>query len=142
LRFSTNSVARKERGIEMLKAALGDLIGTALTSVSSVEQALNRARESVPTKKHAKDDVPPDVVAAVLRQFYDQHYRAWMDSPIPALDGQSPKQAVCTKRGKDDVVALLKTMENMEARRGRESGEPTYDFGWLWRELGLAARRK
>jgi hypothetical protein len=142
LTLSTNSVARSERGIEMLRAALGDLAGTPLTSLSDVRQALDRARESVPTKQNAKDEVPPDVAAAFTRQFYDQHYHGWVDAPIPALDGRSPKQAVRTKRGKDEVVALLKTMENMEARRCRESGQPPYDFGWLWQELGLATRRR
>jgi hypothetical protein len=141
LTLSNNSVARNERGIEMLKAALGDLAGNALTSLSDVQQALDRARESAPTKRNIRDEVPPDVAAAVMRQFFDKHYHAWVDAPIPALDGLSPKQAVRTKRGKDDVVALLKTMENMVARRCRESGQPPYDFGWLWQELGLATRR-
>jgi hypothetical protein len=141
LTLSTNSVARSERGIEMLKAALGDLAGTPLTSLSDVQQTLDRARESAPTKQDAGDEIPPDVAAAFMRQFYDQHYHAWVDAPIPALDGRSPRQAVRTKRGKDEVVALLKTLENMEARRCRESGQPPYDFGWLWQELGLAARR-
>ena len=36
----------------------------------------------------------------------------------------------------------LKHIKNMEARRCNASGEPAYDFGWVWQELGLAARRQ
>lgn len=142
LSFNTNSVARKERGIAILKAALGDLIGTALTSLTNVEDALNRARETALTATGAADAIPPEVAANFLRQFYDQHYREWIGMPLPALDGRSPKEAVRTKRGEDEVVALLKSVENMDARRCRASGEPPYDFDWLWQELGVAARRR
>ena len=142
LSFTTNSLARKERGNEILKAALGELIGTGLTSLTNVQDALNRAREKTSTKTDADDEVPSEVAADVLRQFYDQHYREWIGMPLPALDGRSPKEAVRTKRGEDEVVALLKSIENMDARRCRASGEPPYDFGWLWKELGIATRRR
>ena len=142
LSFSTNSLARKERGNEILKAALGDLIGTGLTSLTKVHDALNRARESASTKTRADDGVPPEVAADVLRQFYDQHYREWVGMPLPALDGRSPKEAVRTKRGEDEVVALLKSVENMDARRCRASGELPYEFSGLWKELGISTRRR
>ena len=142
LTLSTNSVARKERGIEILKAALGDLIGTALTSLTNVEDALKRARETASTKAATRDEISPAVAAAAMRQFYDQHYREWIDTPLPVLDGRSPKEAVRTKDGEDEVVALLKRVENMEARRSGASGETPYDFGWLWQQLGIGTRRR
>ncbi len=142
LRFSTNSLARKERGNEILTAALGNLIGAGLTSLTNVQDALNRARETASTKAGTDDSVPPEVAADVLRQFYNQHYCEWIGMPLPALDGRSPKDAVRTKSGEDEVVALLKTVENMDARRCRASGEPPYDFSWLWSELGIATRRQ
>ena len=142
LTFSTNSLARKERGNVVLKEALGDLIGAGLTSLTNVQDALDLARETRSTRKVAKDEVPPEVAAGVVRQFFDQHYREWISMPLPSLDGLSPKEAVRTKRGEDDVVALLKTVENMEARRSREAGQPPYDFSWLWEDLGIASRRR
>lgn len=144
LNFSTNSLARKEQGVEILKTALGDLIGTALTSLTNVEDALKRSRGREPKAPSAKADwsdlMPPDIAAAAIKQYLDQYYRKWIDLPVPALDGRSPKEAVRTKDGKDEVVALLKHIENMEARRCNASGEPAYDFGWVWQELGLAAQ--
>ena len=142
LRFTTNSLQRKERGNEILTAALGKLIGIGLTSLTNVQDALNRAREKSSTTTDADDDVLPEVPADVLRQYYDQHYREWIDMPLPAFDGRSPKEAVRTKRGEDEVVAMLKTLENMESRRSNAADEPPYDFSWLWEQLGIAARRR
>ncbi|MFM7459974.1 MAG: hypothetical protein ACKO15_03930 [Burkholderiales bacterium] len=61
---------------------------------------------------------------------------------MPSLDGLSPRQAVTTESGQNAVVALLKSLENMAARQSQQSSQPPYDFGWLWLELGLAARRR
>jgi hypothetical protein len=40
------------------------------------------------------------------------------------------------------VVAWLKTLENHSAKR--PAGDPIgeYDFGWMWRELGVEALRQ
>jgi hypothetical protein len=35
------------------------------------------------------------------------------------------------------VTALLKDMESLAAR-DRLEGRPSYDFGWMWAELGLS----
>ena len=142
LQLSTNSVARMERGSEMLRAALGELVGAGLSDITSVEDALKKHRAAPAQQAHPESAIPPEVAAEIGRQFHDRHYRAWIDMRLPALDGLSPRQAVRTKHGRDEVVALLKQVENMEARSSRKSGQPPYDFGWLWQELGLAGRRR
>jgi hypothetical protein len=67
---------------------------------------------------------------------YDEHYRGWLDEPIPALDGKTPREAVRTKRGRERVAELLREIENM-GERDRLEGRPAYDPGWMWEELGL-----
>ena len=141
LQLSTNSVARMKRATELLERALGQEISAGLTSLTPAQGALRQAGERRPTKAGDADGIPPEVVAKITRQFFDRHYRDWMDTALPILDGRSPRQAVSTERGQDEVVALLKSIENMETRQSQKSGQPPYDFGWLWQELGLAARR-
>ena len=86
--------------------------------------------------------LPPEAERAILRQLMDEHYRGLLDQPIPALGGMSPRRAVRTARGREKVVAWLKTLENHSARR--PAGDPLgeYDFGWMWHELGVAALRR
>jgi len=66
----------------------------------------------------------------------DKHYRQWIKDRIPALGGKTPRQALRSKKGKKQVIELLKQMENMEESK-RQAGRPCYDFSWLWDELGV-----
>jgi len=46
-----------------------------------------------------------------------------------------------TKKGRQAVIELLKDFEIHEARKAsREGGEP-FDFGFLWKRLGLEKER-
>jgi hypothetical protein len=74
---------------------------------------------------------------AFRRLCHDRHYRARLDAPLPALGGQTPRQAGQTRGGRRRLIALLKDMESHAARE-RLAGRPWYDFGWMWGELGLA----
>ncbi|MBC7622874.1 MAG: DUF2384 domain-containing protein [Aeromicrobium sp.] len=142
LQLSTNSTARMKRATELLEGALGEEISAGLTSLTPARGALRQASERQPNNATDTAKIPLEVVTDTMRQFFDRHYRDWLDSALPALDGRSPRQAVATESGQDEVVALLKTVENMEARQSQKTGQPPYNFGWLWQELGLAARRR
>jgi hypothetical protein len=130
----TNSLQRAERGRELLQSALAGLLGgPPLTAVKSPQDAL-AAGAGAPDDR---DALPPEQEAQIVREFFEQHYRGWLDQEIPALDGQTPRQAVGTAAGRQKVTALLKDIENHEDRRSRAKGDKPFDFGWLWSELGL-----
>ncbi|WP_298855338.1 hypothetical protein [uncultured Ruegeria sp.] len=73
-------------------------------------------------------------------EHIDQHYRDTLGQPIPALDGKTLRQAVCSTAGRKKVINWLKTIEN---RSARQTGSPIaeYDFSWMWDELGLSDYR-
>ena len=54
---------------------------------------------------------------------------------------KTPRAATKTAKGRAAVVVWLKTLENHSGRQ--KPGDPmaSYDFGWLWRELGVKALR-
>ena len=68
-----------------------------------------------------------------MQAFYERHYRGWLDEPLPALDGRTPREAAGLKAARPKLIALLKDMENLSARE-RLDGRPAYDFGWMWGE--------
>ena len=84
----------------------------------------------------ASSDIPPDVAAEVTAQFYDEHYRKWLDMPLPALRGRTPREAASMPTARAKLVSLLKAMENTSERERRE-GRAAYDFAWMWGDLGL-----
>jgi len=134
--LETMSKARAERGRAFVEGLAADAVRYRTTRLESVERALERrpARPARPERPEA--EVPPEVQAEIVGAFYEKHYRGWVDEPLPALRGQTPREAAQSKTGRPRVVALLKDMESLSARE-RLQGRPAYDFGWMWAELGL-----
>ncbi|MBI2527311.1 MAG: SEC-C domain-containing protein [Candidatus Rokubacteria bacterium] len=131
--LETTSQQRAERGRALLEALCGEAVRHRATSLESVERALERRPAKPPREA---DRVPPEVEAEVLGAYYDKHYRDWVDTALPALGGQTPREAAGSKTSRPRVIALLKDMESLSAR-DRLEGRPAYDFGWMWAELGL-----
>ena len=89
------------------------------------------------------DDLPPDVRAGIVREAMDRHYRAILDQPIGMLGGKTPRACARTEAGRQKVATWLKRLES-GGGRARGAGDPmgSYDFGWMWTELGVADLRR
>ena len=133
--FEANSPTRAQRGTAMLAAALGDLVGSPLTEIQTVEQL-----QAAPRRKpdEAAAAIPPEVQEKLVHEVLDQHYRASLDEPTPMLGNVSPRAAARTARGREDLVVWLKHLEN-RSRHTTDRNDPvaTYDFTWMWRELNV-----
>ena len=130
--LETVSSQRAERGRALLEAAAGPAVVYRATSSEGVQRALERR----PARRMRPEDEVPPAAAEVVQAFYERHYRGWLDEPLPALDGGTPREAASRKSARPKVIALLKDMENHSARE-RLEGRPAYDFGWMWGQLGL-----
>lgn len=135
--LTTNSVPRTERGTAMLTACLGDLVGPPLTEILTADQVMAEAADQAP----APSGLSPDAEAEILRETLDAHYRETLDRPIKMVGGVSPRAAVRTAEGQEKVVAWLKHLEN-RSRSNPDDRLASYDFSWMWRELGVLDRRR
>lgn len=136
LRQETNSVPRADR----LRARIGEACGGLVR---------HRTREHADPRVFLKDGaaprrprdephgpIPPSEAGRLVREFKESHYAGWVDLPIPALGGETPREAVRTKEGKRQVDLLLKELENSESRLPEEE---RFDFTGLRKRLGLDA---
>ena len=138
--FSTNSRARAARGQALLAPMLDGLVGAPLTEIETVDQML--AAQPADAAPQARS-IPPEIEAQIVQQMMDQHYRAQLDLPVPALGNVSPREAARSAAGRKRVVEWLKYLENgSESRLAAGNLAGAYDFGWMWAELGVAALRK
>jgi Protein of unknown function (DUF2384) len=69
----------------------------------------------------------------LLRQVKADHWRRWLDQPIPALGGASPRQAARSPDQRAALELLLKEAEHMESRQDGTG----FDLSSVRRELGL-----
>lgn len=52
-------------------------------------------------------DQSDPAIAAALEQFTRTHEQAWLDEPIPALNGATPREAAADPTRRPDLIRLL-----------------------------------
>ena len=141
LHLSTNSAARAEKGTVLIRQALGDIVGTSLTEICTVEQMM--AERPPRERGEAASDVPPEIAEQVVHQFMDRQYRETLDQPVGMLGNKTPRQAAKSAAGRQKVVEWLKYLENQSANQpDRADPMATYSFEWMWKELGVHDLRR
>jgi hypothetical protein len=135
--LETMSRERLARGKLLLEAVLFDAAAHRADSIAAPEAALRKHehREQAHGIRGRTDDVPEEVARQVVGQYLQDHYRRWVDSPLPALGGKTPRKAVRNRAGRTRVEALLTEIENGTLRM---PGGEAVDFAAMRRELGIA----
>jgi hypothetical protein len=139
LTLEANSAERATRGRAILEALSGAGLRHVATTHVDPEHSLRRAiRDPEASQKAAvqSSSLPPEMNEALVLGFQAAHYRSWLDEPIPALEGKTPRQAVQDPALKPRLITLLHGLEEMY-ERALKDGVPAYDSSWMWSELGL-----
>ncbi len=134
LAVETNSVARADHLRQRIDAACGELVRHRIREHSDPRAPLAHgggAEDAAPVPA-----LDPAEAAAIEREYKQRHYRRWLDEPIPALDGKTPREAVRTGAGRHRVDVLLRDIEH---REGRLPPAQRVDLAPLRRDLGLDA---
>ena len=71
-----------------------------------------------------------------LDTILDEHYDGWIDKPLSALRGKTPREALETKHGREILNSVLNELEGLY-KHARERGEPYYDIKKLRKKLRL-----
>ncbi len=139
--LSANSQSRAERGRTLLIPLLGTLARAPLTWIQTAEQLMASRPDSAMAQAN---EIPPHVRASIVHDSLDSHYRAALDQPLGMLGGKTPRACARAKAGREKVAGWLKFLENQSGRPGRDADDPmaSYDFSWLWTELGVADLRR
>ncbi len=114
------------------------------TVIESPEAMLARASEGDESpaarvrKKETEDLNALPEVQAQMAEMLRQHYRNWLHQELPALNGETPMQAVKSRDGREKVEALLVQIE-----RDGQNMKPPLDQGIITElrsALGLLQR--
>ncbi len=139
--LSVNSEARLIRGRAILEPVLSGLVRSPLIERETVEQMMAASpHESAQTTEDLS--LSPDDLKSIIHQSLNDHYRRTLDEPIPSLGNRSPRQAVKTAKGREKVIAWVKDLENGRRKHAPDNPMASFDFSWMWDELGLADHRQ
>ncbi|MEQ8717706.1 MAG: SEC-C metal-binding domain-containing protein [Acidimicrobiales bacterium] len=73
--------------------------------------------DGAPSGLIAPEDAPPEIREALLA-YIEDHERRWVDEPIPALGGSTPREALDDPTRREDLFALLRDMRRRERAQG------------------------
>lgn len=106
----------KER-LECLMGFLEKCAGSAIqrkgTLIQQPEEALEQFRRSGRQDGRASE-IPPEVERKLLKEYFTGYYTRWVDMPIPAFDGLTPRQASKNAAYQSRLEDLLKDFEHAE----------------------------
>jgi hypothetical protein len=128
--FEAQGEQRFALGKKRLEIVLAGLIHHRQDTLRTMEEMM---QDKFPDEmlKDAESEIPPEVRQAMLKDYLNQHYQEWLDTPLPFLNGETPRNAVKTRKGRRRVEDLLRSMEY------NHEGNMEYDISWIRKELGM-----
>ena len=142
LQYKTAGLA--EQGRPWFEALAGDTVKFLLREVSDPKGLLSGAGASKKSGAHGAGNAPglpagldPEALADAIAGVIKRSYAHWADEPIPALNGQTPRQAIASEAGLERVKGLLRSYEDGEAQQAGQQGRREISYQFLWDDLGL-----
>jgi tetratricopeptide (TPR) repeat protein len=133
LHVHANSTARFERVLAAI-----DQLDPSVTVLSDTRQPADNpqavqqlaAHNPAPTTPAQRLDLTDPAIAAALDDMMRKYEQAWLDEPIPALAGHTPRQCADDPTRRDDLIRLLNSFP-------QDSNQPGMSPTRLRAALGL-----
>lgn len=136
-----NSAERAAVAATRMAELLGNSIGAPLTEIRTLAQMF--ADDAARDRVDEGPEIPPDEMERVVHEMLAREYSQALDQPVPMLGDRTPRAMARTKAGRGKVAKWLKYLENGSAKsRGADDPMVSFDFTWMWQELGVADLRK
>jgi hypothetical protein len=118
LRVETNSEKRMDRVLATLARLAPEMkvLDDSRRPMRDAREAAEFAEQMPMTDAEPLDPDDPEL-AAFLEQFTRDYETKWLDQPIPALDGHTPRQAADDPTRRSDLIKLLDTFPAGETTR-------------------------
>jgi hypothetical protein len=122
---------------ESLAGAVVSFIERETVDPRDVLAAGSRKTGTPPLAPPLTDSLSAEVLTEALDTHLRTYYANWADEPQNALAGLSPREAMETPEGLDQVKFLLRTYQRDEMKQARQQHRPPVSFDYLWEDLGL-----
>lgn len=111
LKLEANSIARANELRRRIEEACTGLLRHRARDHSDPLALRQRS-----TPHEPEVELPREERQQLVRELKERHYADWLDQPVPALEGKTPRAAARTKRGRAQVDLLLRQLEHLESR--------------------------
>src|SRR3546814_14431642 len=134
LMLAVTSAERAKRGTALINDALAGLVGSPLTTIETVEQAMAARAEGL-TMSEPAPAIAPEVATPLIHAMLDRPYRATLDEPIGILGYIPPRAAVQTAAVRHRVAGWLTPLANRRTSQPHANHPmPTHPFPRIRRQ--------
>ena len=82
-------------------------------------------------------ELPPEMLTEIIERIIRQLYADWADKPLPILGDKTPREAIQTPEGLEQVKFLLHTYEHGEAQQAKAEHRAPVSYEFLWQSVGI-----
>ena len=109
--IEVNSEKRAQTIRDIITTAMGDRARPKTTVLKSLHAPADDASDHVdPLAFHNAAMQDPEIRAHMEKMFFE-HWKNWVDEALPALNGETPREAATSPDGREKVEALLREVE-------------------------------
>jgi tetratricopeptide (TPR) repeat protein len=138
LLLDTNSEVRSQSLLTAVRGALPGLrVKKEVRTDPRKAFLAGRAEDGVSGRSALAAGTGPGGNGEILAEFMRQKEREWVDEPVPALAGLTPRQALNDPTRREDLLALLREFEEQESRMDDAGGMQTFKVERIRGLLGL-----
>ena len=139
LKAKCNSRERIEKLRDFILATFEDSLELKIAIFEKPEEQLFVTDCLTSPSPDAQDKNPSE--EAALKEILMHHYKGWVDEKISALGNITPREAVASPQTRENLINLLKELENQNERAIRKGLKTTDVLGFpadmIRKELGL-----
>jgi len=100
------------------------------------EKDINGPERSERHPPPSQKEIPPEIEAELMKNFYRDKYIKFPDEEVPALNGLTPRQAAADPESRPLLLELMKEhLNGIESMNRKKGFDINIDFAL--RELGL-----
>jgi hypothetical protein len=108
-----------------------------MSSAPKPQKPSRKVSKLAKSKPGPMDALSSKDLAQLMEKAIRQIYLNWADKPIPALDNQTPRQAMNTAAGLERVKGLIRSYEAGEEMQAEQQEREPISYDFLWESLGL-----
>lgn len=116
LLIDTNSIERRERLVDIILNVVPDA-DVVVDERIDPRRSLSARRSAEGDMAGADSEVSPEL-AALADEYVRRKEAEWIDESIPALGGLTPRQALDDPTRREDLIALLREMDDQAVPKG------------------------
>jgi len=126
-----------DEGRPWFEAVVGKAVAFVSREISDPKGMLANLQPNESKKTSCPLELPPGMLTELIEKRIRQLYTDWADKPLPILGDRTPREAIETPEGLEQVKFLLHTYEHGEAQQAKAQHRAPVSYEFLWQSVGI-----